>query len=211
MAAESRAPRQERSRRRVEQILEAARALIREHGCAGLKIGDIAERAGVTAGSIYQYFDNKSAIISALARDVVEAQRRSVEDAFADELTSLDGLIERTDALLEAYYELYRTDPVVRDIWLGSASDKAIREIDAEDTAHMVALLFDRSKHLFPKKNHAAARRGMLLLIQFADTSMMSAAALDETRGRLVLDDAKSMLVACWESCIEPLAKGGGR
>lgn len=211
MAAEIRAPRQERSRRRVEQILEAARVLIREHGCAGLKIGDIAERAGVTAGSIYQYFDNKSAIIAALARDVVEAQRRSVEDAFADELTSLDGLIERTDALLEAYYALYRTDPVVRDIWLGSASDKAIREIDAEDTAHMVALLFDRSKHLFPKKNHAAARRGMLLLIQFADTSMMSAAALDETQGRLVLDDAKSMLVACWESCIEPLAKGGGR
>lgn len=211
MTKDIRVPRQERSRRRVEQILEATRTLIHEHGCAGLKIGDIAETAGVTAGSIYQYFDNKSAIIAALARDVLESQRRSIEEAFTDELTSLDDLIERSEGFLEAYYELYRTDPVARDIWLGSASDKAIQEIDAEDTAYTAAFLFDRSKHLFPRKNHAAARRGMLLLIQFADTSMMSAASVGKREGRLMLDDAKAMLTACWESCIHPLAKADAR
>ena len=48
---EVRVPRQQRSRDRVEAILEAARALIGEKGSAGLKIQEIAERAKITAGS----------------------------------------------------------------------------------------------------------------------------------------------------------------
>lgn len=207
MTNDTRVPRQERSRRRVEQILEAARALIHEKGCAGLKIGDIAESAGVTAGSIYQYFDNKSAIVAALARAVADEQYQRLEEAFSEDLAELDSLVERCDALIEAYYDLYRTDPVVRDIWLGSAADKAIREIDAEDNARVVELLFERSKHLFPKKHLSTARRRMALFVKFADTAMMSAAFEDEREGRFVLDDAKAMLAAVWQSSVQTLAK----
>jgi len=73
-----RAPVQARSQQRVEQILDASKALILEHGCAGLKMSDIATTAGISIASIYQYYPNKQAIIAALATHYLEMFRAHV-------------------------------------------------------------------------------------------------------------------------------------
>lgn len=49
-----------------QEILHAALALIAEHGFHGAPIASIAERAGVGAGTIYRYFENKDVLINAL-------------------------------------------------------------------------------------------------------------------------------------------------
>ena len=61
-----RRPRQDRSREMVERILEAGRSLLQEVGFKGLTTIAIAERAGLSVGSLYQYFPNKDALVSAL-------------------------------------------------------------------------------------------------------------------------------------------------
>jgi len=53
-----------------EDILRAALELIAEHGFHGAPMAMIAERAGVGAGTIYRYFENKDVLIAELYRDL---------------------------------------------------------------------------------------------------------------------------------------------
>ena len=80
-----RAPAQERARQKVELILEAATRIIDQEGLAGLTTNRIAEVAGISIGTLYQYFKNKQQILSTLgerevrtvtAKMIVPASRR---------------------------------------------------------------------------------------------------------------------------------------
>lgn len=60
--------RQARAQETVEAILGAAAHILKRDGASGLTTNRIAEAAGVSVGSLYQYFPNKEAIIVALIR-----------------------------------------------------------------------------------------------------------------------------------------------
>lgn len=79
---EQRTPIQNRSKKKVQQILDATVEIIAEKGSAGLSITWIAKRAGVTAGSMYQYFPNKDAIVYALAEFYLEEIGKQFEAKF---------------------------------------------------------------------------------------------------------------------------------
>jgi len=67
---------QQRSREKVGYVLEAAAQVFGELGYAGATTNKISERAGVSVGTLYQYFPNKDAILLALAeRHVLEGER----------------------------------------------------------------------------------------------------------------------------------------
>jgi TetR/AcrR family transcriptional regulator, repressor of fatR-cypB operon len=55
-----------------EEIIKASLELIAEQGFHGAPMALIAERAGVAAGTIYRYFENKDALILALFREIDE-------------------------------------------------------------------------------------------------------------------------------------------
>lgn len=59
-------PAQGRSSQTVEAILEAAARILETRGLAGYTTNAVAERAGVSIGSLYQYFPNKDALTAAL-------------------------------------------------------------------------------------------------------------------------------------------------
>jgi AcrR family transcriptional regulator len=59
-------PRQDRSRVTVEAILEATTRILVEEGYDKANTNRIAERAGISIGSLYQYFPNKESLIAAL-------------------------------------------------------------------------------------------------------------------------------------------------
>lgn len=63
-----RSPKQARSRATVEAIVEAAAQILERGGPAALNTNDVAERAGVSVGTLYQYFPDKQAILIAAAR-----------------------------------------------------------------------------------------------------------------------------------------------
>jgi AcrR family transcriptional regulator len=64
-------PQQERSRVMVSFIVEAAQQVLEKQGQAGFNTNAIAERAGISIGSLYQYFPNKHAIVAAMARNEI--------------------------------------------------------------------------------------------------------------------------------------------
>jgi AcrR family transcriptional regulator len=60
-------PVQDRSRQTVRVILEAAARVFEERGTAAATTDAIAERAGVSIGSLYQYFPNKESLLAVLS------------------------------------------------------------------------------------------------------------------------------------------------
>jgi AcrR family transcriptional regulator len=71
--AARKSPSQERSRRTVERILDAAARIFHEQGYAGATTNDVADEAGVSVGSLYQYFPNKDSLLVALTRRHIES------------------------------------------------------------------------------------------------------------------------------------------
>ena len=75
-------PRQERARVTVEAILQATRKVIAAEGREGTTTNRIAEVAGVSIGSLYQYFPNKDALIAIVQAREAESFRRNLEPRF---------------------------------------------------------------------------------------------------------------------------------
>ena len=68
LKSKRRIPRQARAGETVEPILEAAAQVLEAGGLAGFTTNAVAERAGVSIGTLYQYFADKHAMLLALAR-----------------------------------------------------------------------------------------------------------------------------------------------
>ncbi|MDF2466899.1 MAG: TetR family transcriptional regulator [Ramlibacter sp.] len=64
-------PQQARSRAMVDTLIEATSRVIAQRGLDGTTTPAIAEAAGVSVGSLYQYFDGKDALIAALLEKLV--------------------------------------------------------------------------------------------------------------------------------------------
>lgn len=102
---------QERSRETVEVVLEAAAQVFEQVGFAAATTERIAERAGVSVGTLYQYWPNKQAIAVAL-------MERHGEDGLSRLLPALRGLddtalppAEKLEALVRALVALHDDRP----------------------------------------------------------------------------------------------------
>lgn len=202
----TRVPSQERSRKRVETILSVAKSIIERKGCAGLAMSEIAKEAGISHGSVYQYFPNRGAVIAALWSDYLDANSKRIEEALADPPEDCDALLELLMQLLEEYYRLHREDPFLRDVWAGFSSDKNIRDLDADDTRRNVNLIFERTNHLFKPSCHDIVRRRMLLMMNIVAVAVETAIDQGDAVGRLMMNDANEMLRLSWTQTIKPLA-----
>jgi AcrR family transcriptional regulator len=69
-------PRQARAQATCDAILEAAAQIVATGGLASFNTNAVAERAGVSIGSLYQYFPNKDAVMVAL---IHRGQRRQLD------------------------------------------------------------------------------------------------------------------------------------
>lgn len=74
-------PVQQRSNHTVETILTAVEQILEREGIDRLTTGHVAERAGFSVGTVYQYFPNKHAMISALAD---QGQQRAQDAMLAE-------------------------------------------------------------------------------------------------------------------------------
>jgi AcrR family transcriptional regulator len=77
-------PRQARSEQLVAAILEAAVRVLEREGAARFTTARVAERAGVSVGSLYQYFPNKQAILFRLQSDEWEQTGGQLHGLLAD-------------------------------------------------------------------------------------------------------------------------------
>jgi AcrR family transcriptional regulator len=79
-------PQQDRSRMTVEAILEATTHILTQEGYEKANTNRIAERAGISIGSLYQYFPNKESLMAALmerhSSEIAELVESKLKDLF---------------------------------------------------------------------------------------------------------------------------------
>jgi AcrR family transcriptional regulator len=110
-----RTPVQRRSRERVERILVAAEQLVVSQGVGALSTREVSVRADVPVATLYQYFADRDAIISAL----IERHVTSMDGRIAAALGSLTTYSVRSvvETTVEAYRAAYRATPSYVVLW----------------------------------------------------------------------------------------------
>ncbi|TVQ86606.1 MAG: TetR/AcrR family transcriptional regulator [Deltaproteobacteria bacterium] len=109
-----RRPVQERSKVTVDALIEATAQVLVAEGYARATTNRIAKRAGVSIGTLYQYFRDKDALIEALT----ERHLRSLVQVAAGPLTGATDLPipELTRRIVDALIEMHRTDPALHQV-----------------------------------------------------------------------------------------------
>ncbi|MFP5520165.1 MAG: TetR/AcrR family transcriptional regulator [Bdellovibrionia bacterium] len=75
-------PTQERSRQTVATILDACSKLLVSEGFYNVTTDKIAKEAGVSIGSLYQFFGNKESVVLAVIKKIHEEDRKLVAEAY---------------------------------------------------------------------------------------------------------------------------------
>lgn len=82
------APRQARSAQTRAVLLEAATRVLERDGAAAFNTNRVAERAGVSVGSLYQYYPNKAALLFALQEKEIATTTAMLEAILGDDSLS---------------------------------------------------------------------------------------------------------------------------
>jgi AcrR family transcriptional regulator len=113
-AAARRAPIQQRSQLTVEAMLDAVVKLLKRGDASSITTNRIAETAGVSIGSLYQYFPNKRAIFIALHERHIGQVDRIMQRRMAESAEST--LEELISSLIDGMIEAHAADPKLSDL-----------------------------------------------------------------------------------------------
>lgn len=106
------APTQERSRQTVSTILEAASKILIREGFFGVTTDKIAKEAGVSIGSLYQFFGNKESVVSAVIHNMFETDQQWV----TSKVRELEGLPleQKVRRMIEMGVQVYMQNAELR-------------------------------------------------------------------------------------------------
>jgi len=107
-----RVPVQRRSRETVRAVLDAAARVVAERGVAGATTNAIARVAGVSVGSLYEYFPNKEALLVALAERLQGRMAADAAEGVAGLAASRD-LDEALQRFAETLLAVHEREPVL--------------------------------------------------------------------------------------------------
>ena len=172
-------PSQPRSRRMVEFIIEAATRVLRSQGIAGFTTNRIAEVAGVSIGSLYQYFRDKDAILEVIvARHLDEI--RSVAQSGTGDTPSLALMDELIDGAVAAHAR----DPALHRAISNIPDDparyhrisQAKQQLDADVKTALQQLL----ERLAPQADAARLHAATLILHSLVENAVHRAVAEEQ-------------------------------
>jgi AcrR family transcriptional regulator len=187
-----RQPAQQRSRERLDRILEVAQQLIAEKGSEHVKMSEIAELAEISIGSLYQYFPDKRAIVRTLAELYADESRRCVREAL-DAVQNKAQLLDAFASLVDQYYEIVMDKPVMRDISSALRSDKELMNIEIAESRACGALLAAAIRRVAPRADSKRVSALAFLIWQLGEETMRLAVAHKRSEGAMLVDAYKRM------------------
>lgn len=153
-------PRQQRSSRVVDRILDAALSLTREQPTRTPTTHDIARRAGLSVGSVYQYYPNKEAILLDLARRWLAAFPEVIARRIAaPRPTNRDDFRQEVRKLFDDTSKLYLENASLMPVIEAISGNADLRPIQVEYDEQIIALYAAWLRHVNPALQEEVAHR----------------------------------------------------
>jgi AcrR family transcriptional regulator len=163
-------PRQARARSTVAAIVEAAARILAEGGPRAVTTNRVAARAGVSVGSLYQYFPNRSAVLRALIeRELATAQRArpaAIDDAALP-------LASRVGAIVDWHLAVHAANPA-----LSRGLDRLVAEaLPREERARYAAERHAKVRETIRSLLAPGSRRDVGIVALVVDSCLAAATA----------------------------------
>ena len=197
------ARRQKRGVLRVEEILQAAGALFTELGYDNVTTNMIAARAGVSPGSLYQFFSNKEAIAQAFAADAIEQLHRVYDSLLSSEAMTLP-LQAFLDTFIDRIVAFNRNCPGYLALELGSTISSSLAlilaDLQQDLPSRQDALLAAYWPHSTGEQRHLPLLVSYRLFLALLPLALQG----DEEHQRAIVREMKAVLYRYWEPIIDP-------
>lgn len=109
-------PRQSRSRITYDAILEATTQILIEKGYSETTTNHIAERAGISIGSLYQYFPNKEAIAIELLQRHIVSGPAFIDSNAIDSMKNMPNPAQFVKSIIEAACDHHAENPTLHRV-----------------------------------------------------------------------------------------------
>ncbi|MEM6536867.1 MAG: TetR/AcrR family transcriptional regulator [Pseudomonadota bacterium] len=126
-------PSQARSRAKVALILDTARDMAAEAGHLDIKMTEVAARANVPIGSVYQYFPTRTTLLARLFAREMEPIDRALTESLSN-ANSLDDIVQGIGDLMRSNIEIVRANPGLFAIWSSPTMDPILQAADLENS-----------------------------------------------------------------------------
>jgi len=187
-------PRQARSKATVDTILQASARVLVKRGFEGFTTNEVATAAGVSIGSLYQYFPNKEALVAALIIRHVE----EMSAAILCELTRVAQLpmAQAVRAVIELTVRAHAIDPELHQVLTEQVPRVGrlakLRELDAITHRMVAGILAARRSELAIRDPEVAS-----FVIVSAIEAIVHRAALfspERLRDPRLIDEASALV-----------------
>ncbi|GAB4583886.1 TetR/AcrR family transcriptional regulator [Nocardia sp. IFM 10818] len=188
-----RRPTQERSKRKFDALLHASRELLVEVGFESFTCEEVASRAEVPIGTLYQFFANKYVIVCELNRQDLVAVSQELSE-FHGEIPSMDWL-RHMNALVDHLADLWMTDPSRREVWLAMQSTPSTRATGAIHEKEFAEAVSQMLRPLMPRTPRG--RRSMMAqVLVHVVYSMLNFSVQDGLSHEDAVAELKRLMVA---------------
>ena len=186
-----RIPKQERSRERIDDILKVSMDLIGSKGIDAVTMKEIASLAGGPIASIYQYFPNKSAIVTTLYKGYVDGVETVIRDGVA-KVETVDDLFVAIEYIFDHYHQSIRRTPALQDILNAVQADKELAVLDLKESRHHARIFSDATSRFVSPERREEFARMVFLMFHLAEAAVRLALLADEDEAVFVIRDFKS-------------------
>lgn len=189
-ALHRRQPQQLRARQTVDAILEAVIRIMKREGMDAVTTNRIAEVAGVSIGSVYQYFPDKRAIFAALHQRHIEQIDRVIETMLIQNASlPLEHLMP---GLVDAMIDTHSADPELHDLFVAYVSPQAGGTRSFAERMHGAFRLALSARSSEMKKRRDLDKHVFVMTHMFES---LCHGAVQQRPSRLPLTEAKAEIV----------------
>lgn len=174
-------PIQSRSRETVRAILEAAARILATEGPDGLTTNRVAKVAGVSIGSLYQYFPDRNAVVAGLLDQRLEEDGLAVAGALATvaEMAPRDRITRVVEVMLERQAEAAPWLATLLPLLSEYDRETRARQMVEGGSAAVAALLLATPEVLRPELRDPARLAVALFAVTRAVRGLVNAAAVE--------------------------------
>lgn len=202
-------PVQKRSRATVTEILSAAAQVFEAYGYASGTTNRIAERAGVSIGTLYQYFPSKEAIaVAMLERHIAETNQR-LHEWVGHMVAEQHGLRGALQDYVSGMLEVHSGQPRLQHILLEETPlpervHQTLLEAERQAAKTVAGLL-----RLYPEVKHTSLERAGFMVVQTVESLTHRYAAHPDEQfiSRATFVDEVVTMLAAYLRCEESSKK----